>query len=268
MELTAAEYKKLQDYIYDKLGIDYDDKKQETATTKITKLMRKHGMNTPQEYLKYLLAANDADVIQEFFNEITTNTTSFFREPSHFEYIKNKINNILAEIPRIRREGEIRFWSSPCSSGEEPITMAITLKECLPPGIAIKILATDISAKILGKATKGVYSESECKGLSKQQMLTYFTKQPDGFHRVNDDIKKLITYRQLNIMDDFKFKKDFDVIFCRNMFIYMDHDVQQQLINKFYDVLVTNGIFCIGHSESLLNKKHSFKYIETALFKK
>ena len=268
--LTAAEYKRLQDFIYDKLGLDQDDKKKETVTTKIVKLMNRKGMKSPSEYVNYLFGTSDPDEIQEFFNEITTNTTEFFRESAHFDYIKNNINNIIADIPRIKRDFEIRVWSAPCSSGEEPVTTAIVLKECLPQGINIKILATDIDERILGKAMRGVYTESECKGLPKQYLIKYFAKQPDGFYQLSGDIKKCITYRKLNVMEDFKkyIKKDFDMIFCRNLMIYMDRDVQEQLVNKFYEVLIPNGLFFIGHSESLMNKKHSFRYIQTALFKK
>ncbi|MCL2096323.1 MAG: protein-glutamate O-methyltransferase CheR [Oscillospiraceae bacterium] len=266
--LTMAEYKKIQDFIYDKLGLDQDDKKKETVTTKIVKIMHRRGMKSPKDYVNYILSTTDSAAIQEFFNEITTNTTEFFRESAHFDYIKNHINAIIEGIPKIRRDFEIRVWSMPCSSGEEPITTAIVLKECLPPGIKIKILATDISEKILNKASRGLYTENECKGLSKNHRLKYFDKQPDGFFKIGEDIRKCITYRLFNVMSDFKFHKDFDIIFCRNLMIYMDHDVQEQLVNKFYNVLTPNGLFFIGHSESLLNKRHSFKYIQTALFKK
>jgi len=267
--LSASDYKRLQDYIYQKLGSDVDDKKKETVTTKITKLMHRRGMASPQEYVNFILSARDPDDIQEFFNEITTNTTDFFRENEHFKFIKDSINSIIADIPRIKRDREIRLWSAPCSSGEEPITMAIVLKECLPPDIRIKILATDISEKVLTKAQRGIYSESECKGLSKQNLLHYFKKQADGFYAVDPEIKKLITYRHFNFLDDFKIiKKNFDIIFCRNVMIYMDNETQEKIINKFYDVLVPNGLFFIGHSESLLNKKHNFKHVRTAVFKK
>ena len=267
--LTAAEYKKIQDYIYDKLGLDVDEKKRETVTTKITKLTRRHGMANPQDYVKFILSATDPDDIQEFFNEITTNTTGFFRENEHFKFIKENIGKIIEDIPRIKRAGEIRLWSAPCSSGEEPITMAIVLKECLPPGIRIKILATDVSKKVLLKAERGVYSQSECKGLSGQHLATYFKKQDEGFYMVEPELKKLITYRHFNFMDEFKFiRHDFDIIFCRNFMIYLSNETQEKLINKFYDVLVPNGLFFIGHSESLINKKHNFKHVRTAVFKK
>ena len=267
--LSAADFKKLQDFIYDKIGSDVDEKKKETVTTKITKLMHRRGMASPQDYVKFILSTDDADDIQEFLNEITTNTTEFFRESEHFKYIKDNIDKIMEEIPRIKRDREIRLWSAPCSSGEEPITMAIVLKECLPADIRIKILATDISDKVLLKAQRGIYTESECKGLSKQQLLTYFKKQPDGFYAVDPDLKRLITYRHFNFLDDFKIiKKNFDIIFCRNVMIYMDNETQEKIVNKFYDVLVPNGLFFIGHSESLLNKKHNYKHVRTAVFKK
>ncbi|MCL2099299.1 MAG: protein-glutamate O-methyltransferase CheR [Oscillospiraceae bacterium] len=267
--LSAAEYKKIQDFIYLKIGTDADEKKKETVTTKIIKLMHRHGMSKPQEYVNFILNATDPDDVQEFLNEITTNTTSFFRENEHFLFIKNNISEILAENPRIKRSREIRVWSAPCSSGEEPITLAIILKECLPPDIKIKILATDISEKVLKKAQRGVYSESECKGLSKQHMLSYFKKQPDGFYAVDPELKRLITYRRFNFTDDFKIiKRNFDIIFCRNVMIYMDNETQEKLVNKFYDVIVPNGLFFIGHSESLISKKHNFKQVRTAVFKK
>ena len=266
--ISDAEFKKLREFIYDKLGLDVDEKKKETVSTKISKLTTRHGMKSPKDYVGYILSTSDPEIIQEFFNEITTNTTEFFRESAHFDYIKNNIDKLIAEIPKIKRENEIRVWSAPCSSGEEPITTAIVLKECLQPGIKIKILATDISEKILNKANKGLYTESECKGLNKNQMLKYFQKQPDGFYKIADEIKSCITYRLFNVMAEFKFKKDFDMVFCRNLMIYMDHDVQEKLVNKFYEVLAPNGLFFIGHSESLLNKKHNFRYVQTALFKK
>ena len=266
--ITAAEYKKLHDYVYEKLGIEIDAKNKETITVKIVKLMNRHGIKNPDEYINYIIATSDDYVIQEFFNEITINTTEFFRESIHFDYIKKNINLIIDAIPKIKEKGEIRIWSAPCSSGEEPVTISIVMKECLPQGISAKILATDISEKVLTKATKGIYTENECRGLSRQHMLTYFKKQPDGNYRVNDDIKKCVTYRLFNLMDDFKFMKGFDMVFCRNLLMYFDADVQQNLINKFYDVIVPNGMLFIGHAENMINKKHRFKYIQTAVYKK
>ena len=113
--ISEADFKKLQDFIYNKIGSDVDDKKKETVTTKITKLMHRRGMASPQDYVKFILSTGNADDIQEFFNEITTNTTEFFRENEHFKYIRENIEKIMAEIPRIKRDREIRLWSAPCS---------------------------------------------------------------------------------------------------------------------------------------------------------
>jgi len=267
--ISDLEYAKLKEYIYSKLGIEIDERKKETTSTKIMKLVNRRKMKNVKEYVTFILNTTDTEAIQEFFNEITTNTTEFFRENAHFEYIKNNLQNIIAEIPRIKREGEIRVWSAPCSSGEEALTLSMVLQENLPPGIKPKILATDISEKVLNKAVKGVYTEADCKGISKQLLLKYFQKTPDGLYQANNDLRKYITYRLFNLREDFhKIRRSFDIIFCRNLMIYFDQNSQQQLINKFYDVLVQNGLFFTGHSESLLNKSHNFRYIQAAVFKK
>lgn len=267
--LSETEYSRLKAYIYNKLGIEVDEKKRETVSTKVMKLVTRRNMSSSKDYVNLLLNTSDAEIVQEFFNEITTNTTEFFREVAHFDYIKSNISHIMADIPRIQREREIRVWSAPCSSGEEALTLAMVLKECLPQGISPKILATDISMKVLNKATKGVYTESECKGIPKIFLTKYFNKQKDGFYEAGDELKRHITYKLFNLMEDFHaIKRGFDIIFCRNLMIYFDHTSQEKLINKFYDVLVPNGLFFIGHSESLLNKKHKFKYVQTAIFKR
>ena len=266
--ITEDEYKLLQDYIYEKLGIDVDENKKDTITAKIDKLTRRNGMKSEGGYIKYILGTQDGKAIRDFISEITTNTTEFFRESAHFDYIKNNIISIISDIPRIKKEQEIRLWSSACSSGEEPLTMAVVLKECLPADISIKILATDISEKVLRKAVKGIYTETECKGMPKAYIYKYFEKQGGNSFKINDEIKNCVTYRSFNLIDDFKFQKGFDMIFCRNVMIYLNAGVQQKLINKFYDVIIPNGLFFTGHSESMINKEHKFKYIQNALYKK
>ena len=266
--LSDIDYSKIKNFIYSKLGIEYDEKKKETVSTKVTKLVNRRKMKNAKEYVNFIVNTDDAEAIQEFFNEITTNTTEFFRENAHFEYIKKNISNIIADIPRIKHEGEIRVWSAPCSTGEESLTLSMVLQECLPHNIKPKILATDVSEKVLNKALKGVYTANDCKGIPKHLLLKYFNKQPDGLYQASDMLKKYISYRLCNLMEDFNIRRGFDIIFCRNLMIYFDHNSQQQLINKFYNVLVPNGLFFIGHSESLLNKVHSFKNVETAIFKK
>ena len=268
--ITGDEYKSLQDYIYNTLGIEVDDSKKETVAAKIDKLARRNGMNEMGEYIDYILQTSDSGAIQEFINDITTNTTEFFREPVHFDYIKHNIGSIIGDIPRIKSDREICLWSAACSSGEEPVTLAIVLKECLPrdTDISVKILATDISEKILRKAVKGIYTETECKGMPKEYIYKYFRKLPDGSFQVNEEIKKCVTYRLFNLMNGFKFQKGFDIVFCRNVMIYLNSAVQQKLINKFYDVIVPNGLFFTGHSESMINKEHKFRYIQNALYKK
>ena len=266
--LSDAEYSKLRTYVYEKLGIEIGEKKKDAVSTKIIKLANRRKMNSCKEYVNFIVFTTDEAAIQEFINEITTSTTEFFRESAHFEYIKNNINDIIAEIPRIKREGEMRVWSAPCSSGEEALTLSMVLQENLPVGIYPKILATDISQGVLTKALRGIYTENECKGIPKTLLLKYFIKQPNGSYQAGPDLIKYISYRLCNLVEDFNISHGFDIIFCRNLMIYFNQDSQQKLIDKFYDVLVPNGLFFIGHSENLLNKTHKLKYVQTALFKK
>ena len=266
---TDKDYRFLCEYIHDKLGIDMDDKKRETVASKINRLVVRHGMSSYKEYVDMLCRSqNNHEIQQEFFDEITTNTTEFFREAAHFDYISDNIDLILRENPRIRRNGEIRVWSAPCSSGEESVSLAITLNECLPTGVKIKILATDISEKMLRKALNGVYTENECRDMPREYAKKYMSLLKNGNYSVSPYIKSCISYRHFNLMDDFNFNYGFDIVFCRNLMIYQNSAVQQNLIDKFYENIVAGGLFFIGHSESMLNKKHSFSFVSNAIYQK
>lgn len=260
-------FKKYCNFIYEKTGIFISNKKRDLFNIKLNKAMKKANINSYEEYFEYLQRNDNKELLQYFLNTITTNTTQFFRENHHFEYIVENMHSILNNNPRIQINKEIRIWSAGCSSGEEPITLAIVLKEYFCYDINIKILATDINTDVLLKAIKGIYSLSECENIPKIFINKYFDKINDDFS-VKEEIKNLITYRSLNLKEDFKFKKGFDMIFCRNVMIYFDRDVQENLINKYYNQLVNGGLFFIGHSESLINKKHNYRYVKPSIYMK
>ena len=264
--LSDAGFEKLRQFVFDKLGISIDERKRETVEIRIAKLARAGGMDSDEDYVRALLAAGDGARLHEFYSAITTNTTDFFREEKHFTYLTENTARIMEANPRIRANGEIRVWSAPCSSGEEAVTLAIVLQECMPAGVSIKILATDISEKALSKAIAGTYSANDCRGLSKEKLDRYFAKAGEDAYKVKSEISSLITYRLFNLTDSFIFKKGFDIIFCRNLMIYMENAAQQKLIDKFYDQLVPGGLFFTGHSESLHNKAHKFKSLGTSIY--
>ena len=167
---------------------------------------------------------------------------------------------------------DLRLWSAGCSSGEEPYTLEMIIQDFFkdkPVGWDTRILATDISTHVLKKAIEGVYPAENLKDLPNNWIRDYFQPFDDTNKQVRDQIKKLITYRKFNLMDEkFPFKKPFHTIFCRNVMIYFDTDTRDRLVTKFYDATVTGGFLFIGHSESLNHKTTKYKYLKPAVYRK
>ncbi len=265
--IKDSQLKAYSSLVFKKTGINISESKKEMFHMKIQKLMRLNKITDYDDYYKIVSNDSNQDKVQEFINVVTTNTTEFFREKAHFDYIKNNIEKILENIPRIQQNREIRMWCAASSSGQEPATMAMVLRECLGENIKIKILATDISSKVLKKAMKGKYTFAECDGMPKYYLTKYFTRVEDGY-QLKQEILGAISYRYFNLMNNFSFKNKFDIVFLRNVMIYFDNKVQEQLVNKIYAHLVNNGLFFIGHSESLVNKRHSYKFIGPSIYMK
>lgn len=266
-KLDDTYFRKYCDLLYKNTGIFISNHKKETFKLKLFKAMRKLNISSHDQYLQYLQDSNSKEYFQQFVNYMTTNTTEFFREKQHFDFIEKNLSFILQNNPRIMQKKEIRIWSAACSSGQESVSLAILMNQCMAADINIKILATDIDSEILSVAVRGVYPYADCEGISEKNLLKYFNKVNDGLC-VNEEIRNMIKYRLFNLMNDFKFKKGFDIIFCRNVMIYFNTLVQERLVNKFYEQLVPGGLLFIGHSESLANKSHDYKYIEPAIYMK
>jgi chemotaxis protein methyltransferase CheR len=197
---------------------------------------------------------------------MTTNKTGFFREPAHFNYLKEKI------LPQLTNH-KLRFWSSACSSGEECWTLAIVLKENITDMQRrdIKILATDISSRMLDKAKKAVYEEDAVHEIPQHLVQKYFVKIADKTsyaYQVKDDIRSIVKIARLNLLDSWPMKGLFNVIFCRNVMIYFDRPTQQTLVNRFWNYLESGGHLFVGHSEGLSAISHKFEYIQPAIYRK
>ena len=265
--IKDSQLKSYSSFLYQKTGISISESKKEMFQMKIQKLMRWNNITSYDEYFSIISNDKNKAQLEEFINTITTNTTEFFREKAHFEYLKNNIEKILAEIPRIEKNSEIRIWCAASSSGQEPVTLAMVFREILNSRIKIKLLATDISSKVLKKAMRGHYTFAEADGIPKAYLLKYFDRVSDGY-QLKSAILSSISYRYFNLMNDFNFQNKFDIVFCRNVMIYFNNQVQETLVNKIYDNLVDRGMMFIGHSESLVNKKHSFKFIGPSIYKR
>lgn len=254
----TATLKRFSDLLYQQTGIAIDERKKHLLQTKMDRLLSRKGIQSYDEYWDLINVPGNHAEFQEFIDMMTTNTTEFFRENDHFTYIQNNFELIMRNNPRIKKNREVVIWSSASSSGQEPVTLALVMLELLQSyHFQVRILATDIDSQILQKAMQGIYSAQDCSGIPNNLLRKYFRQVGDDY-QTTEQVRSVISYRQFNLMNDFRFRFGFDFIFCRNVMIYFDAQTQEQLINKFYDVLVPGGLFFLGHSESMVNKKHNY----------
>lgn len=262
-------FKLFADLIYKTAGIKLSVTKKSLLVSRLMKRLRQKGLNSFTEY--YHRVKEDEEEMVEMLNCISTNTTKFFREGHHFEYLEK---NILPELFKNKQEKTIRIWSAGCSTGEEPYTIAITACEALNrerSGLDIKILATDISTKVLHSAERGIYEQEQLPENIQIDESRYFlkgTRGNKGKLRVKDFVKDLISFRRLNFKDTaYPFKKEFDVIFCRNVMIYFDEEMKKHVFERFYRHLSDGGYLFLGHSETML-MQDKFKPVHVTVYKK
>ncbi|MBA3015653.1 MAG: protein-glutamate O-methyltransferase CheR [Proteobacteria bacterium] len=271
-QLTDAEFKKFSDLIYQHVGIFMKLEKKELLNARLGKRLRACQLDSFQEYFDLITQPGEqAREFVEFLDSVSTNFTSFFREVSHFEYMKTRVLPDL--VAKRGGNREFVFWSSASSSGEEPYTMAMFLSEFAVqmPGFRYRIIATDISTKVLAMAANGVYPVEQTTKVPLDIMKKYFQKglgASAGKVKVKEQIRKQVAFQRFNLMGEFPWREEMDVIFCRNVMIYFDRQTQEKLVGKFYDCLARGGYLFIGHSESISSLKHDFVQVEATTYRK
>ena len=251
MELTNNQYKQFSNLVYHECGINLHDGKQQLLKARLAKRLRKTGIHSAAAYLKIL--ENDDQELIAFLDAISTNHTFFFRESQHFEILE---------------KGHLNIWSAPSSSGEEPYSIAI---DCLEKGFRPTILATDISTNVLRIGQKGIYPIDRAKNVAPHLLRKYFQKGTgrwDGYIRVKNALKTMVTFERFNLLSDPLPSREFDVVFCRNVLIYFDNNVKTEVVNKLYEAVKWNGYFVIGGAESLNSIKHRFQYVRPSIYRK
>ncbi len=264
---TAADFAFVQKTVYDYAGISLADHKTDMVYSRLSRRLRTLGLSAFAQYRDYL-QHNDDEIVQ-FINALTTNLTHFFREHHHFDFIREKLMTELCQ--RHQLDKRIRFWCAGCSTGEEPYSLAMTLHESMASlsGWDIKILATDLDTQVLDKARIGRYEWDRVKDLDAARLKKWFKADADNAAvTVSDALRRLITFKQLNLMGDWPMKGPFDVIFCRNVVIYFDKPTQANLFQRYYDLLTEQGVLMLGHSESLGVMQGHFKTIGRTMFRK
>lgn len=266
--LSPSQFRRVRKLVHELCGIDLIPGKELLVQTRLAKRLRALGLRSFDEYLRWVERDTTGRELLELVDAITTNETYFFRESQHFEYLRTSV------LPALRRRGlPIRIWSAGCSTGEEPFTIAMVLREELTEAecAAARILATDISRRALAKARAAVYTESEVRRIPPRLLRTYFTcisAGPPRRYQARESIRSMVRLARLNLIDPWPMKGPFDVIFCRNVMIYFDKQTQQRLVERFWELLRPGGHLFVGHSESLSALSHRFGYRRPAVYVK
>lgn len=273
-DLTRAEYELFRRLIYQHSGINLGPHKMPLLRARLGKRLRQGGFRTYQEYYEHVQRDRGGQALCELIDAVATNTTHLFRERQHFDFLAATLAAWAADRAWRAAHRAVRLWSAACSSGEEPHSIAMTAHDVLRshPDLGLKILATDISTRVLARAKEGRYEPQRLGTVPDQFRRRYFTPtQHNGtcFLELVPELRRLITFARLNLMSpSFPFRHKFHFIFCRNTMIYFDRPTQAALVNKFTQHLHTGGYLLIGHSESLNALRHSLVYVKPTIYQK
>jgi chemotaxis protein methyltransferase CheR len=270
-EFTDDDFRFIVKLVKDKVGIKLGDHKRDMIYGRIARRLRALKLKTFKEYCEFLSSGEAGNEVVDFVNAVTTNLTKFFREEHHFEHLREV--SIPAAIGANTETKKIRIWSAGCSTGMEPYSIAMVLltiiKQKNLSNWDIKILATDIDTNVLAKAQSGNYTDHDIENVPVRYREAFIdVDHKAGTAKMSQELKNLISFKQLNLMESLPFKGPFDIIFCRNVVIYFDKPTQKILFNKYADVMRKDSYLYIGHSESLHNISDRFELIGKTTYKK
>jgi chemotaxis protein methyltransferase CheR len=265
--LKAGEFEKISKLAYEHFGLDLSNGKQGLVAARLGKKLRELGMKTFQQYYDHVTSDRTGAAMTAMVDHLTTNHTSFFREPRHFDFLRETI------YPAVRSRSRIDIWSAACSSGEEPYSIAMTLlEEAGAEAMAkVKIKATDISTRVLEKGRRGIYGTDRFEGIAMPLMQRYLLKGKDdsaGSYRFKSEVRSMIEFEHLNLMEALPEGYRCAVIFCRNIMIYFDKPTQESLVRRLSEHIEPGGYLFIGHSESLNGIAHGLSYVSPAIYRK
>jgi chemotaxis protein methyltransferase CheR len=264
LKISDAEFVQLRDYIYKISGIYIAENRKYLLENRLINRLKELNLKNFAEYYNFL--QYDPSKHQEqnrLFEVVTTNETSFYRNPPQLQVFQNYVLQDVIDKQRKLGVRKLRIWSAGCSTGEEPYTLGIILHEVLKAEIAtwdIKITANDLSEAVLASARRGVYNDYTLRTTPKELVAKYFTQEEDKF-KIKPEVKRLVSFGQINLSDRAQLKRvdRSQILFCRNVIIYFDDEMKRNVIGSFYDNLLPGGYLLIGHSESLHNISRAFR---------
>jgi chemotaxis protein methyltransferase CheR len=268
---SKGDFEFLAALAYQQAGISLSDSKRNLVYGRLSRRLRALGLTSFGEYRQHL-EGGDGSEIERFINSISTNHTKFFREAHHFTHLRSSVAEIFAQQDQRRAVRRLRVWSAGCSTGEEPYTIALVLRREIADMTRhdVKILATDIDTDVLAKAGRGEYSADALDNVP--DPFCRFFKPTEGGNgatiKVAQDVRSLITFRPLNLVEAWPMKGPFDAIFCRNVMIYFDAKTKSNLIDRFIRLIRPAGFLYIGHSESLLGSHAGLRLMGRTIYRR
>jgi chemotaxis protein methyltransferase CheR len=264
---SEKDYAYLAEVVYGRSGIVLGANKVNMVYSRLVRRLRELKLRSFRDYCELLRGDDGDQEIGSMINAITTNLTKFFRENHHFEHLRSRV------VPDIEATGirKLRIWSAGCSSGEEPYSIAMTIAEAIP-NLAkwdARILATDLDTKMVATGEAGIYPSAAVTELPRAAQGNFAPAAGRPEHQqVIDPLRRLITFKHLNLLGPWPMKGPFDAIFCRNVMIYFDGPTKQALVQRYATMLKPEGWLYIGHSESLLDAQSSFKLSGRTIYRK
>ncbi|MFP4084144.1 MAG: CheR family methyltransferase [Desulfonatronovibrio sp.] len=265
LKIQDDEFIQLRDFIYNQSGIYIGDNRKYLLENRLINRLKANNLKSFGEYYYFLRYDKNRKIeLNKLFEVITTNETSFYRNPPQIKVFQDVILEKIIRLKRRESKRKLHIWSAGCSSGEEPYTLSIILHEVLKSELPlwdVKITANDLSSAVLQTARHGIYSQYALRSTPPDIVRKYFEEPSPGRFAVQDKVKKLIEFKQANLNDRMQLKKipGSEVIFCRNVMIYFDDEMKKNVVSSFYDNLHPGGYLFIGHSESLHNISRTFK---------
>ena len=273
--LSETEFRKIASYIEKNVGIKMPPEKRLMMQSRLTSRLKALQLDSFKQYIDYVFSGKDTDnhEIIMMIDAMTTNLTEFFREPQHFDFMRN------VALPEYAAQGrgKIKLWSAGCSTGQEPYTLSMVMSEFIRqnPTSSIRdysVLATDISTKVLDKAASAIYPMDAVRGIPTEIMHQYFLKGKNPSNpsvRLKQEIRNRVNFMRLNFMDDdYGFRDTLQIIFCRNVLIYFDKTNQERVINQFLRYLEPGGYLFLGHSETIFGMTLPFKTVAPTVFQR
>lgn len=265
-DLNDSTFNKIREVVYEKSGISLGENKQALVRARIAKRMRDLEMVTYDDYLDYVLNETTGDELEQMLDAISTNTTNFYREPSHFDMMRPVIKDWIKGGLR-----KLRIWCAAASTGEEPYTLAIEALEAIGyDRINARILATDIAPSVLRTAMRGEYSEDKVEPVPKTLRSQYFDRKKDGngyMYSVKPFLKDMILFRQMNLsVTPYPLRNPVDMIFCRNVMIYFDRAIRAKLVDEFRRLIRPGGYLFVGHAESITAYSKGFRCLKPSVY--